>query len=240
MARQAQCAGGALSRPRRAAGDTALPRGPGEAGPYVSRSLVTSLATGSVPQNTAPRESKHATMPEVSSDLAGGPRTRLRHPLPGLMGAIGVGAVVMGAAFTLLRPPPPKFTPLLWVPAICGRTDPGVGYGSCAEVRGVLWLQGQMNVLRAAGVRGFADLPAEMPLEFANSGDRENLLLYVRIGRQRLAVGVGYELETNSQDGCLHLYHPLGAPRSAKACVDTDGQWWAQDEHGGSYRRVAR
>lgn len=143
-----------------------------------------------------------------------------------------------------VRAPEPRDTMrlshLLWAPADCGQKQPMVGYRQCSDLRGLPWLQAQLNLLKSAEVRGFAGLPVDARLDAASSAGKDNWLLYTTVGDRRVLVAVGYQHETRSKDGCLRLYdaQTLEA-RSATVCLDEGGRWWTRDENG-TYRAVGR
>ncbi|WP_437593041.1 toll/interleukin-1 receptor domain-containing protein [Sorangium sp. So ce1000] len=143
-----------------------------------------------------------------------------------------------------VRAPEPRDTlglsHLLWAPADCGQRQPMVGYRQCSDLRGLPWLQAQLNLLKRAEVQGFADLPVDAQLDTASSAGKENWLLFTTAGGRRVFVSVGYQHETRSKDGCLRLYdaQTLEA-RSATVCLDEGGRWWTRDENG-TYRAVGR
>ncbi|WP_437986273.1 toll/interleukin-1 receptor domain-containing protein [Sorangium sp. So ce117] len=168
--------------------------------------------------------------------------------------ALAMALAAAGATFLCLRSEPElrdtvkaseprdtmRLSHLLWAPADCGQKQPMVGYRQCSDLRGLPWLQAQLNLLKSAGVQGFIDLPVDARLDAANSAGKDNWLLYTTAGDRRVLVGVGYQHETRSKDGCLRLYdaQTLEA-RSATVCLDEGGRWWTRDENG-TYRAVGR
>jgi hypothetical protein len=163
---------------------------------------------------------------------------------------IATGAIIvvvaMIIAYQTTRPPPdtsslPKppanNVAFVWAPTDCpNHLDPGVGVGGCADVRALPWIQGQFNRLRAAHARGFAELPINPRFETKKMGGVENTLLITFDEEgHRVNVGVGFAVEGQSKDGCLHLY-ASNRTRLGSACMDSGGRWWAEDV--GSYRRI--
>lgn len=173
-----------------------------------------------------------------------------------VLGATALAMALAAAGATLLclrsepeprdtvRAPEPRDTMrlshLLWAPADCGQKLPMVGYRQCSDLRGLPWLQAQLNLLQSAGAQGFAELPVNARLDAASSAGKDNWLLYTTAGDRRVLVAVGYHHETRSKDGCLRLYdaQTLEA-RSATVCLDEGGRWWTRDENG-TYRAVGR
>lgn len=134
---------------------------------------------------------------------------------------------------------PPEGIKLIWSPSDCERKEPRIGYGSCNETRELPWLQSQINGLRHARARGFDGLRLDPTLQPTASGKNENWLLYLESAGRRFIVGVGYDRDTRSKDGCLHLYDPQDSSfQSATACLDANGHWWASDGWLGTYRRI--
>lgn len=119
---------------------------------------------------------------------------------------------------------------LLWAPADCGnQTDAEIGYNTCGDVRDLAWLQSQLNALRSAGVRGFVDLNLDPALTSTSYAGKQNYILYVQGRAERFKLGVGYEVETRTKDGCLRLYDLSNTRRSPVACLDENGQWWTRE-----------
>lgn len=55
-----------------------------------------------------------------------------------------------------------------------------------------------------------------------------------------MKMGVGYDLDTRSKDGCLHLYDAAGGNRSPAACLDADGQWWIRENPQEPFQLIRR
>jgi hypothetical protein len=114
-------------------------------------------------------------------------------------------------------------------------------HGTCSDLRGLAWLQAQMNLLKTSGVRGFADLPMDPRLQVESYRGKENWILYAGSANGRLLVGVGYRREDSVKDGCLRLYEPITfRRRSAAACLANNGRWWIQEKDGGGYRPLGK
>lgn len=158
-----------------------------------------------------------------------------------LVGLIAISAGIWAMVRTpRLRTPPDQIN-LMWAPADCPQREPFVAYDSCAELRGLPWLQSQLNLLRASGVRGFVDLPNDPRLEPASYAGKENLILKTWRGNQHLLVGVGYRREDRAKDGCLRIYDATTFERwSGTACLTKDGQWWVKDKDDDLYQPLDR
>lgn len=134
--------------------------------------------------------------------------------------------------------PAVKFTPLVWAPSDCARSEPLVGLGSCAELRALPWLRAQILHLRAAKVPGYVDLHGQIELRTAAHQGQPHWILFLSAdGAKGWNLGVGYNAKTGAKDGVLRLYH-AGAPAAPGAKIDADGQWWIQDERL-EWRRVS-
>jgi hypothetical protein len=149
-------------------------------------------------------------------------------------------ATPTGSSASTPSPAAPGIVQLQWVPSACGdREVLAVGVGTCNDRRTMEWLTDQFATLASFQIRGFDKVPAKPSALYGETYDgKKNQLLRVKptMGGGTWYVSVGYNRDTNGQDGCLRLYDESMRLASEVVCWTTTGNWSVKN--GDSYRPV--